>query len=193
MSAAAPTDSYPARFDVAYTDGRDRLSVLLRIFLIIPASIIYSLISGAMQSLSFAIVLMLLFRRRYPQPWFDWYLYLSQFGNRVWAYGALLVDEYPSTTDQQSVTTEADLDEARLNRWLPLVKWLLAIPHYIVLILLVALGVLVVVLAWFIILITGRYPRGLFNYVTGVIRWGWRVTAYAFLLSTDRYPPFSLR
>lgn len=191
--ATIPTTDYPARFDVEYDGPHDRASVLFRIFLLIPITVVASIIMQAANSLSFAIALMLLFRGRYPRPWFDWYLYVNQFSNRVTAYGALLVDEYPSTTDGQRVTTEANLDETSLSRWLPLVKWLLAIPHYIVVALLGMVAVAVVILAWFIILVTGRYPRGLFEFVVGVIRWGWRVNAYAILLSTDRYPPFSLR
>jgi Domain of unknown function (DUF4389) len=73
------------------------------------------------------------------------------------------------------------------------VKWLLAIPHYIVLVVLWLLAIVAVIVAWFAILFTGRYPRGLFDFVVGVGRWTLRVGAYAFLLVTDRYPPFSLR
>ncbi len=192
MAAALATD-YPAQFDVQYTETRNRLTVLFRLILAIPVVILVSLVASAMSSLSFAIALMLLFRKRYPRPWFDWYLYTQQLSNRTNAYLLLLVDEYPSTTDQQRVTTEAQLDEAALNRWLPLVKWLLAVPHYIVLALLVVAVSVVLVIAWLIVLVTGRFPRGMFEFVVGVFRWGWRVQAYAVLLSTDRYPPFSLR
>jgi hypothetical protein len=104
-------------------------------------------------------------------------------------------DRYPSTDEAQSVKLEAPYPDARdgLNRWLPLVKWLLAIPHYIVLAFL-WLGVLIaVIVAWFAILFTGRYPRALFAYVEGVIRWHNRVVGYAFILVTDQYPPFRLR
>lgn len=190
--ATALANDYPAQFDVDYTERRDRVSVLFRIFLLIPISIIVSLIAASQRFIALGTVLMLLFRKRYPQPWFTWMLYLNQFNNRVSAYSLLLVDEYPSTTDQQRVTTEAQLDEASLSRWMPLVKWILAIPHYIVLAILGLVAMLAVFVAWFIILITGRFPRGMFGFVTGVVRWSWRVNAYVFLLSTDRYPPFSL-
>lgn len=193
MSAAPPASAYPARFDVEYTEQRSRVSVLFRLFLLIPMVLVNSLVTAGQQSLSLAIVLMLLFRRRYPEPWFRWALYLNQFSNRVGAYALLLVDEYPSTTDQQRVLVEADLDETQLRRWMPLVKWFLAIPHYIVLVFLGFVMAIVVFLVWFIVVITGRFPRGMFNYVVGVLRWGWRVNAYAMLLITDRYPPFSLR
>lgn len=191
--ATALANDYPARFDVGYDDQRDRVTVLFRIFLVIPTLILASLIGSAVRNLSFAIALMLLFRQRYPRPWFDWYLYVNQFTNRACAYAFLLVDDYPATTEQQRVTTEADLDETVLSRWMPLVKWLLAIPHYLVLIVLFFAAAIAVILAWFIILITGRFPRGMFDFVVGVVRWGWRVNAYVSLLSTDRYPPFSLR
>ncbi|MEX2374938.1 MAG: DUF4389 domain-containing protein [Dehalococcoidia bacterium] len=191
--AAAPITGYPARFDVEYTEGRNRVTVLFRLLLAIPIVLIMSLITSALRTLGFAVALMLLFRGRYPRPWFDWYLYASQFTNRVSAYVLLLTDEYPSTTDQQRVTTEAALDEAQLSRWPPLVKWLLAIPHYVVLALLLMVASVVLILAWFIILITGRMPRGMFEFLVGIMRWAWRVTAYVALLSTDRYPPFSLK
>jgi hypothetical protein len=139
-------------------------------------------------------VLMLLFRRKYPRWWFDWNRELYRFGNRVGAYLLLLRDEYPSTDEEQAVHLDIDYPDAQqLSRWLPLVKWLLAIPHYILLVLL-SVGVFFAVLfAWFAIIVTGRFPRGLFDFVVGVGRWGVRVSGYAFLLVTDRYPPFSTR
>ena len=137
---------------------------------------------------------MILFRGKYPRWWFDWNRELLRFTNRVYAYGALLNDKYPSTDEQQYVKLEIDYPDAQetLNRWLPLVKWLLAIPHYVVLFFPYLGALFVVIAAWFAILFTGRYPRALFDYVVGVMRWSNRVTAYAFLLVTDRYPPFRL-
>jgi hypothetical protein len=142
-----------------------------------------------------ATLLMIVFRQRYPRWWFDFARELTRFGARVTAYVALLSDDYPSTVEEQKVHLEIDYPDAArdLNRWLPLVKWFLAIPHFIVLVLLSLAAVFAVVLAWFAILFTGRYPRGLFDFVVGVGRWGLRVEAYAILLVTDRYPPFSLR
>ena len=103
-------------------------------------------------------------------------------------------DRYPSTDEHQSVHLAYGYPNAAvdLNRWLPLVKWFLAIPHYVVLFFLEIGAFFAVVFAWFAILFTGRYPRALFDYVEGVIRWHNRVTAYAFVLVTDAYPPFQL-
>jgi len=151
-------------------------------------------IAGAGGLLFLGPLLMIVFRRKYPRWWFDWNLELQRFGNRVMAYLALMDDRYPSTDEQQSVRLDYDYPDATrdLNRWLPLVKWLLAIPHYIVLFLLQIAAVVVVIAAWFAILFTGRYPRGIFDFVEGVLRWHNRVLAYAFTLVTDHYPPFRL-
>jgi hypothetical protein len=137
---------------------------------------------------------MLVFRQKYPRWWFDWNLAVVRFSTRVSAYMALLSDEYPSTDEEQAVHIEIPYPDAAhgLNRWLPLVKWFLAIPHYFVLAFVCVAAVVAVILAWFAILFTGRYPRSLFDFVVGSLRWWLRVGAYAFLLTTDRYPPFSL-
>jgi hypothetical protein len=137
---------------------------------------------------------MILFRRKYPKWWFDWNLELQRLTNRVVVYVALMNDRYPSTDEQQAVHLDYEYPDAArdLNRWLPLVKWLLAIPHLIILLFLWLAGLFVVIVAWFAILFTGRYPRGMFHFVEGVLRWGQRVIAYAFLLVTDAYPPFRL-
>ncbi|HZA61104.1 MAG TPA: DUF4389 domain-containing protein, partial [Actinomycetota bacterium] len=149
--------------------------------------------AGAGGLLFFGPLLMILFRQKYPRWWFDWNLELQRFGNRVGAYLALMDDRYPSTDEHQSVHLEYQYPDAArdLNRWLPLVKWFLAIPHYVVLAFLWIAAVVIVIVAWFAILFTGRYPRGMFDFVEGVIRWHNRVLAYAFVLVTDQYPPFS--
>jgi Domain of unknown function (DUF4389) len=150
---------------------------------------------GLLAGLAFATALMIVIRMRYPRWWFDFARELTRFGARVGAYVALLTDRYPSTVEEQSVHLEIEYPEVDrdLNRWLPLVKWFLAIPHYVALIVLIIGAALAIVIAWFAILMTGRYPQPLFNYVVGVGRWSLRVNAYAFLLVTDRYPPFSLK
>lgn len=207
-------EPYAARLNIDYPDQLDRLTTLLRLIWVIPIAIIISLLTatgnqtvvtdtgrtvssssgGISTGLAVATGLMIVFRLRYPRWWFDFALELTRFGARVGAYLALLTDQYPSTVEEQSVHVEIDYPDVvqDLNRWLPLVKWLLAIPHYIVLAILFIGAVLAIIIAWFAILITGRYPRPLFDFVVGVGRWSLRVDAYAFLLVTDRYPPFRL-
>lgn len=196
---------YPVTFDVAYPDRElNRLTTLLRPIVAIPILIVLGLVSGptahAGREVSVeaggvvfaATVLLLVFRQKYPRWWFEWNVGVTAFGLRVCSYLALLRDEYPSTDEAQHVYVEIPYPDAReLNRWLPLVKWLLAIPHYMFLAVLCVAAVIAVIVAWFAILLTGRYPRGLFDFVVGVNRWWLRVAAYAFLLVTDRYPPFT--
>jgi hypothetical protein len=202
--------SYPVQFDVEYPDRElNRLTTGFRIFMAIPIAIVLGTLGGESTAyagdhwqagatfgglLTFTPLLLILFRQKYPRWWFDWNLELLRFQNRVGAYLALLDDQYPSTDEHQSVRLELPYPDAKqdLNRWLPLVKWLLAIPHLIVLLFLWIAAFFVVIFAWFAILFTGRYPRGLFEFVVGVGRWTNRVTAYAFVLVTDQYPPFSL-
>ena len=181
---------YPVQFSVDYPDRPlNRLSTAFRIVLAIPIAILFSTLSGAV--LFFAPLLMIVFRGKYPRWWFDWNLELQRFINRVGIYLSLMDDRYPATDDHQSVHLDYSYPE-HLNRWLPLVKWFLAIPHYIVLYFLHYALFLVVLVAWFAILVTGHYPRGMFGFVEGVIRWRVRVTAYILTLVTDRYPPFRL-
>ncbi|MDE3073941.1 MAG: DUF4389 domain-containing protein [Chloroflexota bacterium] len=208
MAAANLPTGFPATLEVDYPDRElDRLTTFFRPFTVIPIAIILALISGPTirgSSANFlfgsggvlflALVCMLLFRQKYPRWWFDWNLALTRFGARVSAYLALLRDEYPSTDEEQAVHVDLPYPNAprELNRWLPLVKWFLAIPHYVVLWVLGIAAIVCVIVAWFAILFTGRYPRSLFDFVVGVFRWSLRVAAYAFLLTTDEYPPFSL-
>ena len=211
MDTTTPTTHpYPVRFSVEYPERPlERLTTALRAVVAIPILVALAVVSGGIWQLSndsgsavaaaggllFAgPLLMIVFRRKYPRWWFDWNLELQRFTNRVWAYLALMDDRYPSTTDRQSVSLEYDYPDASrdLNRWLPLVKWLLAIPHYAVLVVLHAAAAVLVIAAWFAIVVTGRYPRWIFEFVTGVLRWDNRVIGYAFTLVTDRYPPFRL-
>jgi hypothetical protein len=205
-------DAYPVQFSVDYPDRQlNRLTTAFRIFTVIPIAIVagsiagYSgdygadpeatpVVIGGTGLLFLPPLLMILFRQKYPRWWFDWNLQLLRFTNRVGVYMALMDDRYPSTDEEQSVRLAFDYPDAKLglNRWLPLVKWFLAIPHYIVLAFLYIGLVVVVIVAWFAILFTGRYPRGMFDYVEGVIRWHNRVVGYAFILVTDDYPPFRI-
>jgi hypothetical protein len=213
MTMALP--AYPITLSVDFPDrDLDRLTTAFRIIIAIPILFVLTLLTG--ESLRYVtttngtnetttlatgggllflpLVLLILFRQKYPRWWFDWNLQLLRFSNRVTAYLALLDDHYPSTDEEQAVHLEVVYPDAQqLNRWLPLVKWLLAIPHYIVLFFLGIGAVVAVIIAWFAILFTGRYPRGLFDFVVGVIQWSNRVTGYALILVTDAYPPFSLR
>jgi hypothetical protein len=186
------TPSYPVQFSVDYPDrSLSRVSTFFRLLLAIPILLIFFLVGEAV---ILSTLLMVLFRRKYPKWWFDWNLELLKFESRIDAYILLLRDEYPSTDEEQAVHLEIPYPDAsqELNRWLPLVKWLLAVPHYIVLFFLIIIALIVAIISWFAILFTGRYPVGLFNFEVGVVRWGNRVYAYAFMLVTDRYPPFRL-
>ena len=207
-------DQYPVQFSVEYPDrDLNRLTTAFRIIVAIPILIVLGAIGGGWGDWSgggsgngagvaagvggilfFPALLMIVFRQKYPRWWYDWNLELLRFQNRVGVYVGLLDDRYPSTDERQSVSLEFPYPDAKqgLNRWLPLVKWFLAIPHYIVLIFLGLAAIVCVIIAWFAILFTGRYPRGLFDFVEGVLRWANRVTAYAFVLVTDQYPPFRL-
>jgi hypothetical protein len=205
-------NTYPVRFFVDYPDRPlHRLTTAFRIFVAIPIFVVLAAVSGGTWQwthgegstavaagagglLFFGPLLMILFRQKYPRWWFDWNLELQRFSNRVFAYMLLMDDRYPSTTDHQSVRLDYDYPDVSrdLNRWFPLVKWFLAIPHYVVLAFLNLAAVVGVIVAWFAILFTGRYPKGIFAFVEGVMRWNNRVIGYAFTLVTDRYPPFSL-
>jgi len=208
-----PSETHPVSFSVDYPDRElDRLATALRIFTVIPIAIVLASIGGYSSGSDFdggtgstiAIggtgllflppLLMIVFRQKYPRWWFDWNLELQRFSNRVGAYLALMDDRYPSTDDAQSVHLDYAYPDATrdLNRWLPLVKWFLAIPHFIILVVLNITAVVAVVVVWVAILVTGRYPRGLFGFVEGVFRWNNRVIGYALTLVTDTYPPFRL-
>lgn len=188
---SSSTDMYPLQYSVDYPEGpRNRLTALVRLILAIPIIIIS--IFAAWQVIV-PTFFMILFRSKYPRWWFDWNLEVMRFVSRVNSYVLLLRDEYPATDDEQAIHLDMSYpDEGDLNRFMPLVKWILAIPHLIVLYVLSIIVLIVSLIAWFAILIVGRYPRGMFDFTVGVMRWSNRVTAYAFVLTTDRYPPFRL-
>jgi hypothetical protein len=201
---------YPVQFAVEYPDRPlNRLTTAFRIFTAIPILIVAASLGGGYGRwagssweaglggagvLFLPVLLMLVFRQKYPNWWYDWNLQLVRFSSRIAIYLGLMDDRYPSTDEPQSVRVEFPYpgSPANVNRWLPLVKWFLAIPHYIVLVFLYLAALVVLVVAWFAILFTGRYPRGMFEFIEGVLRWHVRVAGYALLLVTDQYPPFRL-
>jgi hypothetical protein len=204
--------SYPVSFSVDYPDrALNRMTSFFRIFTVIPIAIVLGTVAGGTWEWSypngttgvaagaggllfFAPMFMIVFRRKYPRWWFDWNIELQRFINRVWAYLALMDDRYPSTDEHQSVHLDYSYPDVaeNLNRWLPLVKWILAAPHVIALIVLDIAAFVMAIVAWFAILFTGRYPRRVFDFEEGVLRWHNRVIGYAITLVTDRYPPFRL-
>jgi hypothetical protein len=204
------SEAYPVNLTIDYPDRKlNKLTTFFRIFMVIPIYILFLLLVGATYTyasngnagsiatgfgfLVLPLVFMILFRRKYPQWWYDWNLNLLKFSVRISSYLYLLTDIYPSTDEDQSVHIELPYpDAAQLNRWLPLVKWILAIPAVIVLVFLAIATFIVVIIAWFAILFTGMYPRSLFDFVVDVFRWNIRISAYALLLTTDKYPPFRL-
>ncbi len=204
-----PDAPYPVQYSVDYPDRPlNRLTTFFRLFMVIPIAIVLALIEGSVSAtveeggrtatavglVVLPTLLLIVFRQNYPRWWFDWNLELLRFSARVGVYLALMDDRYPSTDEHQAVHLDFAYPDARneLNRWLPLVKWLLAIPHYVVLFFLYIAAFFVVIAAWFAILFTGRFPRGMFDFLVGVARWTNRVVAYAHVLVTDRYPPFRL-
>ena len=216
---APATSGYPATLQIDYQDRLSRVTTIFRLILVIPIAIILGILTsgggsvvmtvneagevvsdvssgglGILGSLFFVTLLLLLFRKKYPKWWFDFNLALHQFAARISAYVLLITDRYPSTDERQNVHLDVPYPNAQtdLNRGLPLVKWFLAIPHYFILFFLSIAAFFVVVIGWFAIIFVGRFPRGMFNFVVGVMRWWWRVQAYAFVLATDKYPPFSL-
>lgn len=216
----APTSDYPASLDIDYVDGeRDRLTVFFRILTVIPIALVLGGIgygygawdstyadasnvdwssqsgwaAGGVSLFFWPLLLMIVFRQKYPRWWFDFNFELLKFSTRVSAYFGLLTDKYPSTDEEQGVHLSLEYPDAKqLNRWLPLIKWLLALPHYIVLLLLFVVAIVLLILGWFAILFTGKFPRGFHDFLVGVNRWTIRVEAYALILTTDKYPPFSL-
>jgi hypothetical protein len=190
-SLAPQTSSdYPVSLDIEYVDAdRNKATTFFRVVMAIPIIAVQS----GLAALLWPQLLMILFRQKYPRWWFDFNVEVTRFSTRISAYISLLTDQYPATDEEQSVRLNIDYPDAtQLNRWLPLIKWILLIPHYIVLSVLLTVAIIMIIVGWFAILFTGRLPRGIHNYLVGVTRWSTRVNAYGFLLTTDIYPPFSL-
>ncbi len=198
-------NTYPANLTIDYPEKAKRLTVFFRLLLAIPISIILGLLSyhgynneqvsdgsNWIGVLFIPTALMIVFRKKYPRWWFDWNLALTKFGMRVSSYVLLLRHEYPSTDEEQAVHVDIQFPDVKkeLNRWMPLIKWLLVLPHMIVLCFMMVGVMFCTILAWIIMLFTGTYPKAMFDFVVGALRWGLRVSAYAILLTTDKYPPF---
>ena len=185
---------YPVKLNIDYSESSNRLTATFRVILVIPIVIILALISTYAEALSFAIAMMLLFKEKYPKWWFEWHIGITKFTYRIAAYILLMRDEYPSTDHDQSVQIDVPYPDVKndLKRWMPLVKWILVIPHIIVLILLFIGVLLSTIFALLAILLTGKYPKSIFNFVEGFLRWTLRVSAFALLLTIDEYPPFRL-
>lgn len=201
---------YPVDLSVEFQDRElNRTTTCFRFFTVIPIAIILALVSGATYYtagdnvyvfggaaglLALPTALMIIFRRKYPRWWFDFNRELVSFMIRVGVYFLLIDDRYPSTTDSQAVAIKFNYPDAEreLSQFMPIIKWLLAIPHYVVLFFL-WIGVFFgTIYAWFMIVFTGRYPHDVFDFVVGVMRWQLRVGSYSMLLITDEYPPFRL-
>ena len=186
-------NKYPVNLSIDYSETSDKSTAFIRLILVIPVLIVLGMLSS-IGALLFPVLLLILFKQKYPKWWFDWNVALTNFSLRVIAYGLLMRDEYPSSDEDQAVHVDIPYPDVEkdLDKWKPLYKWFLAIPHIIILCFLEIGVVLCSVFVWFAILFTGRYPKGLFDFVEGVLRWSLRVTAYAILLTTDEYPPFRL-
>jgi len=193
--AKATMKEYPVNLKIDYSEQSDRLTAILRLILVIPIVIILALISTYAEALSLAIAMMILFKEKYPKWWFDWNIGITKFTYRIAAYVLLMRDEYPATDHEQSVKITIPYPDVKneLKRWMPLVKWILVIPHVVVLLFLFIGVVLATIFALLAILFTGKYPKGIFDFVEGFLRWALRVSAFALLLTTDEYPPFRLK
>ena len=192
-ATGAVATGYPLRYDVEYAEELSRWLIFVKWFLVLPHTIILYALGVAATVIGFIAFFAILFTKRYPRGMFDFVVNVNRWGANVGAYSGLFRDEYPPFSwerGQYAVTYEVDYPQ-ELNRWLPLIKWLLAIPHYIVLLVLLIAVYFAYIIAWFAILFTKRFPRGLFDFIVGVNRWNYRVGAYTALLR-DEYPPFSI-
>ena len=189
--ATAEAAPYPVIFEAAYPERLSRWKTLLRIFLAIPVLIFWEVVSSALGAVVVASWLAIIVRGRIPRWLFDFLVALHRWQSRALGYVLLLAEVYPPFEGDYPIDFDVRYPE-RLSRWKVLVwKVITAIPHFIIVGILGMTVAFVTVVAWFYACIAGRYPRGLFDYVAGVIRWGARVNAYVLSL-TDEYPPFDL-
>jgi hypothetical protein len=193
MATMAPAESaHPVTFDIAYPERLNRWLILVKWLLAIPHLIIANLLDNVAQLLAFVAFFTILFTGKWPEGMFKFTVGCLRWQYNVYAYVLLLRDEYPPFSfdpGQYAVAFDVAYPE-KLNRWLVFVKWLLIIPNLIVFLLVALAWAITLIVAWFAILFTGRYPRGLFDFAVGVMRWSARLNAYVYLM-TDKYPPFS--
>lgn len=190
----APSEPYPVLFDVDYPARLGRFSTAFRLLFILPAWVYGWILANLLNSALLAGWIAVFFRRKYPAWLFSATSGVAGYNARVWSYGALLTDRFPSFEPSGS-PVHLEFDEPpndHLSRWRVLLwKLVLLVPHAVVLSFLMIAVFVVVFIAWFAILFTGTYPRGMFAFVTGIQRWYWRVFAYLASFN-DRYPPFGL-
>jgi len=187
MAVAAP---YPVTLEVDYPERQSRWKTLLRLFLAVPVLIFASIVGGAQDATVLAMWIAIVLRARIPRWLFDFQVALLRWQVRAYSYAFLLTDAYPPFEGDYPIRYEVDYPQ-RLARWKVLVwKGITSLAHLFVLLILYLTLVVVIPIAWFAILITGHFPRGLHGYAAGVIRWAMRVQAY-FLSLTDEFPPFS--
>lgn len=178
-------------FEVAYPQRLSRLLIFVKWLLLLPHLLVLWVLQIVVSIVSFIAFFAILITGRYPKELWDISLSILRWHIRVSVYAALMRDEYPPFGDQSYPIRLEMVYPTRLSRWKIFVKWLLIIPHTVALWVLGILSGLAAVIAWFAILITGEYPRTLFDFNVGVLRWSTRVLIYVLLMS-DVYPPFML-
>jgi hypothetical protein len=194
MAMDAPASGYPVTLDVPYPESLSRWLIFVKWLLAIPHFAIIYVLSLVMSVLTFIAFFAILFTKKYPDSLFTFAVGIQRWTYNVYAYVGLLRDEYPPFSldaGQYPVVFEAGAP-GDLSRWLIFVKWLLVIPNVIVYLFVAIAAIVVGFIAWFAILFTGKYPRGMFDFVVGSMRWGARMNAYCNLW-TDQYPPFSTK
>jgi uncharacterized membrane protein HdeD (DUF308 family) len=197
-ASAAPASAYPVSVDFERPLEVPRWRPLVNWLLVIPQLIVVQVLGFVYGVLALVSFFTVLFTKQVPDGIFGVQAMIDRYSWRVTSFHLFMGDEYPPFS---FATTAADdgiysaryaiQEPGEMNRWLPLIKWLLVIPHYIVLLFLF-IGVAVVALvSFFVVLFTGKYSEGMRNYIIGVERWALRVSAYA-TFRTDVYPPFRL-
>jgi hypothetical protein len=186
-------NAYPVRFEVDYPDHLSRLLIFVKWLLAIPHWIILIALAIAMYVVNFIAFFAILFTKKYPEGLFRFAVGVDRWSYNVSVYTGLLRDEYPPFSMEGGAYPLAyDVEyPGEMSRWLIFIKWLLILPNAIVFLLVAIASYFTTFIAWFMILFTGSYPRGLFNFYVGVLRWGARINAYTGFM-TDRYPPFGL-